>query len=385
MNEYKLRRLLGQIVLAVLPLPTAVGCGGVAGGHDTAGDGEGGDAGRGGTSTAGKGGTAGSGAGAAGRGGQGGTTGSGGAGGTAGAEAGTGGIVQGGAGGLSCQGAPSDCMTYQSVTIDRRCVEADTGTLDPEQCAFICNRTLGCPCGSVPASCSVLSQEQETVTIACSPSCFVGRRPAAFVASDEHGLDLGAQFARAAELEALAVVAFRNLRAELAELGAPRRLLRALTSAARDEVRHARSTRRLARRFGGRTLLPRALPRSPRSLEAIALENAVEGCVRETYGALSAVWQAHRAEHPAVRSALRKIARDEIRHAALSMRVQRWLEPRLDPNARRRVAEARSAALAALRAELAIDPPPDTVRLAGYPDRAQAARLVEELAARLWS
>jgi hypothetical protein len=63
-----------------------------------------------------------------------------------------------------------------------------------------------------------------------------------------------------------------------------------------------------------------------RSLEELAVENAVEGCVRETYGALTAIWQARTAKDPSVAAAVRRIARDETRHAALSWANQRSLE-----------------------------------------------------------
>jgi len=57
------------------------------------------------------------------------------------------------------------------------------------------------------------------------------------------------------------------------------------------------------------------------ALVDVALENAVEGCVRETYGALIATRQAEAASDPVVRRAMRKIAADETAHAALSWDV----------------------------------------------------------------
>ena len=383
MNERKLRRLLGRIVFATLPLP-GIACGGVAVEQV---EGGGSDAGRGGTT--GQGGSAGTDArgGGVSTGGVAGTIsygGSGSGGTVVGGFGGSAGTGQGGSGGLSCQSPPTNCLDFSSFVVDSACV-GDTEFPTPEQCSFLCNRLGNCPCGGLPPNCVIASRDATSASVQCSPSCFVGRRPAAFTPTTEHGADLGAHFARAAELEALAVVAFKNLRAELQELGAPSRLLRALSSAARDEVRHARTTQRLALRFGKTVSSPRAFPREPRSIEAIAIENAVEGCVREAYGALSAVWQAHAAADPSVRGALRKIARDEVRHAALSMKVQRWLEPRLDPQGRGRVAEAKRAAVRELRAELDITSPEATVRLAGHPDRVQAQLLLDGLEARLWS
>ncbi|HEX8791622.1 MAG TPA: ferritin-like domain-containing protein [Polyangiaceae bacterium] len=140
------------------------------------------------------------------------------------------------------------------------------------------------------------------------------------------------------------MLAFERLARELAHHGAPERLLRALHRAARDEERHADSMGALARKAGASTQRPRLRRTRPRSLEAIALENAVEGCVRETFGAAIVLAQAFTAADPDVRSAMRKIAPDELRHAELARRVARWIEPRLQPAARERVARARARA-----------------------------------------
>src|SRR5262249_18706716 len=102
---------------------------------------------------------------------------------------------------------------------------------------------------------------------------------------------LGAYFADAAHLEDASVHAFRRLRRELLAHGAPPRLLRAAERAARDEIRHARLTGRLARRFGGDLCRARVKKLATRPLDEVAIENAVEGCVRETFGAMVATFQ----------------------------------------------------------------------------------------------
>jgi hypothetical protein len=90
-----------------------------------------------------------------------------------------------------------------------------------------------------------------------------------------------------------------------------------------------------------------------RDLEAVATENVVEGCVRETYGALDATWIAQNARDPRVRAAMETIARDETRHAALSWQIFRWSGRLLGAAARRRIAAARVAAVRQLASELA--------------------------------
>jgi hypothetical protein len=116
-----------------------------------------------------------------------------------------------------------------------------------------------------------------------------------------------------------------------------------------------------------------------RELEAVAIENASEGCVRETFGAILAQWQATHAHDERVRATMRRIARDESRHAALAWEVAQWAERRLSADARKRVARAKQHAFDVLANELALDPPSELVDLLGLPSAAQAARLVRAL------
>jgi hypothetical protein len=85
----------------------------------------------------------------------------------------------------------------------------------------------------------------------------------------------------------------------------------------------------------------------------LAIENAEEGCVKETFGAALAVMQAANASDGRIRRMMRRIASDELRHAALSWRLNAWLDARLDAKGRARVARARRRTFEALRHELA--------------------------------
>src|SRR5207244_3222953 len=102
-------------------------------------------------------------------------------------------------------------------------------------------------------------------------------------------------------------------------------------AAADDEVRHARLTRSLARRFVAKENRRRRRPPREqgvfldiRPLEVVAAENVAEGCLRETFGAVVAAFQAQVAEDPHVRRVMRRIARDEARHAQLAIDVATW-------------------------------------------------------------
>jgi rubrerythrin len=191
--------------------------------------------------------------------------------------------------------------------------------------------------------------------------------------------------AETAYLEAASIVAFERMAHELEVHAAPKRLVAAARRAARDEVRHARVTKRLAERAGATVPECRIQPSAARSLEEIALENVREGCVRETFGAAVGLIQAERARDPQVRRAMRRIARDETRHAELSWAVARWLDARLDQDARDRVAGAQSEAIETLERETTRDPDPLLQQSLGIPSAPQARAAIAELRASLWS
>jgi hypothetical protein len=184
------------------------------------------------------------------------------------------------------------------------------------------------------------------------PKCAIGRRPAGYVPPSRRAQSIGEYFAQAAELEAASVPAFRRLARELRAHGAPAELVARAETAARDEVRHARATKRLAMRFGGAVSWPKIGNLPVRSLAVIAEENAREGCVRETFGALVATVQAARAFDPEVRREMEIIAREETEHAALAWDAAEWLDRLLDDDARARVIRARAGAIAELHASL---------------------------------
>lgn len=218
-------------------------------------------------------------------------------------------------------------------------------------------------------------------------SVCAGRRPEGL--RSQHlpstGSSLGAYFARMAHLEAASVTAFEVLAEELAHHGAPAGLVASATRAAHDEVRHTALTTALARRFGAEPMSPSIAPRPLRSLEAIALDNAVEGCVRECFGAVLGCYQAETSSDAEVAHVMTAIAEDETRHAALAFELAAWVEARLDPAARARVQAARRTAADALRLELWCTPDEPTRHVLGLPDRRAAQRLHQTLERALWA
>jgi hypothetical protein len=293
---------------------------------------------------------------------------------------------------LACGGCNAACMWQLGFTGDPVACAGFTGSGTNAQCAALCGDDMY----GEPANNCTVTPSGAGGTVYCqvlsTPNCVNimngGRRPAYFASLGfgpaPTGRELGAHFARAACMEAAAIEAFFMLRDELVAHGAPRSLVKAAERAARDEMRHVKQTAALARRFGEQPIAPRPVPPRPRrSFPAVVLENAVEGCVRETYSALECAWQAEQAADPVVRATMKQIARDELRHLDLSWAIHAWALGRLDAAGRRRVIDAQNAEIATLLGELARDPHPTLVATGGLPRAAQSRSLVGAIAERI--
>jgi len=254
---------------------------------------------------------------------------------------------------------------------------ANGGPLDAQQCEQVCQGEFDSPL------ITCVRESAESVLCVMEPSICEGRRPRGLrraLRGAVSGFDC--HLADAAWLEAASVDAFRLLRRELRAAGAPRRFLRAASRSARDERRHARIAGALARRFGVAVPAVERDSAQPRSLTELAIENAVEGCVRETWGALIALRQAARASDLDVRAAMLRIAPDEVRHAELAWALDRWLNQRLAPAQRSQVQRARRTAFDDLARELRRELPVTERTRLGLPGCDEAAALLAELASR---
>lgn len=289
----------------------------------------------------------------------------------------------------NCYGQNRDWSEdFDLTAIDGGTDDAGAATVDAGSCAEQCRalglRTAGDQHASVSA-CDVTDS-----TLHCSYSerkrCYSdgtveGRRPEGFALPDVRGhLDeVGAQLARMAYLEDASVSAFARLRRELEAHGAPRPLIEKARRAQQDEVRHWRAVSRLAQARG---VVPPRAPRQRlpvRSLDEVFVENAVEGATRELFGALSALWQSRTAGDPAFRSAIRGIAEDEVRHAALALEVEAWASSRVAASARRRAALEKARAFAELERALGCEPPKSVQRELGTPNARAALALLGRL------
>ncbi len=237
-------------------------------------------------------------------------------------------------------GTPGDNITYWlgDGGVDP-CLPCGFETLPGAHCGGCEIISNGC---GIAYFCSILD---------CSSACdSSGRRPAGLILPSLAGDGIADRLARMAHLEAASVPAFTQLEHELLAHGAPAQLVIGARRARADEQRHAEVMGALARGAGARPLPLDVAPTPLRPLAALALENAVEGCVRETAGAVAAEAQAWRLRDPRLARIFRAIAVDERRHADLAWAVDAWAAPRLRPDERRRIEQARAAAVQAIAA-----------------------------------
>jgi hypothetical protein len=204
-------------------------------------------------------------------------------------------------------------------------------------------------------------------------------RPAGRAGAGGNGAGAGAWYARAAANEAGSVRSFRALARELRGSPIGSRFSDRLRRAARDEIRHARVMRAEALRRGAEPVRHDFAPGGARSLFEIALENAREGCVAETWAALVAHVQAQRAPTARARRQFRRIAADETRHAELAWDLHRHLSDALDEPERETLAAGLSQFIDALAAGTALASCVERVSQVGLPgpdlERALRARL----------
>jgi hypothetical protein len=195
---------------------------------------------------------------------------------------------------------------------------------------------------------------------------------------------VGDYFVRAAYLDAASAVAFGQLAYELEVYGAPNRLVERCANARAAEIRHARSLGRLAEAYGARPVTPPTSMTPARSLVDIALDNIVEGCVRQTFGAAAARVRARSATDPRIQRAMEGISRDESAHAALAFDIAMWLQAEIDPVEGAWVEDAMRHAVVALTDELSVDVDDVLCTRVGLPSRADALAMWSRLSKLIW-
>jgi hypothetical protein len=214
-----------------------------------------------------------------------------------------------------------------------------------------------------------------------------GRRPASLerLSFPSRGTAAGRWLAAAAALEAASVPAFQRLARELVAHGAPARLVEAARGAAVEEARHYALMAQAARARGAEPERPAVRPMAIRPLLEVARENAREGCVRETFGAMTAMIQSRQIPDQKLRATLASIARDETRHARLAWEVDVWARAALSEREAREVDAARRSEGATLVREVGgVKTSFSASRELGLPADGVARRLANRAQRALW-
>ena len=174
--------------------------------------------------------------------------------------------------------------------------------------------------------------------------------------------ELASHWTQVARMEHASVASFARHTLQLMALGAPADLVAEVQQAAADEVEHARVAFALASAYAGQPVGPGPL-RSDLTLETtprVVLAQLIrEACVCETLGVAEALADAEAADDPVVAEVLRRIAGDELRHAALAWRTLRWMIRTFDLGqvaSEQLTAEVERAAAGALAAAGPYDP-----------------------------
>lgn len=320
------------------------------------------------------------------------------------------------------------CFCDQSANLNctaRACVDAGVSDV-PNECApRVINSAAGCevrveyPCGAPGgpidpmfdrARCPTLCAPAAVINPAISPEicnfqsfvgggasgpntifcggCGVGRLTDGVECAPVECEDgsLGQWLAHSAWFEAVASDAFDRLADELLSLNAPEHLVRRARQSAREEVEHHEVMKAFAAKEGVGTRPARRELQAPRSLAEIAIENAGEGCVRETLGALVMQWQSLHAESAELRAAFAKISLEETAHAEWSWELDAWARSVLSAADVARMDEARAATLAALKREMC-DREPQAVlhNRAGMPGISAVSAMIEHLESTVWN
>lgn len=220
----------------------------------------------------------------------------------------------------------------------------------------------------------------ETAVTVVRSLCDGRRPPGLYSCPEEQSPGVGGYLSRMAFYEEASIDAFHALAAELRAHGFPEVLAKAAERAAADELRHAQWLRALAAKHGALGTRPLVKQTGVRSLEELAIDNAVEGCGREAFGSLVGWYQAATAGDDLFREVIMRIADDETRHAALSYAIHTVARFRVSSEVRRRIDEVREEALTTLASSVAERPPATLAKAFGLPSGSAARRLAQDFA-----
>jgi len=185
-------------------------------------------------------------------------------------------------------------------------------------------------------------------------------------------------------METAAITAFHYLSLELEAYDAPQALIARAREAVIEEARHAEMAAQLAAAYDLDMKEVTVDAFTLRPLYQIALENAVEGCINETFAAACGLWQSELAQHDVFRMAIGDITEDELGHAALSWDIHQWVMPQLSQVEQERIRVAQAEAVDNLVNDFKQESNPVLQQAFGLPTKDDAARLFAELKDSVW-
>ena len=195
---------------------------------------------------------------------------------------------------------------------------------------------------------------------------------------------LGQYLADMAAMETAAITAFEYLARELEAYDAPQALITRAREAVVEETRHAEMAGLLSASYDADMPEVRVDDFCLRSLYEIALENAVEGCVNETFAAACGLWQSESAELEVFRQVIGHITEEEMGHAELSWDIHQWVMPQLSELEQEQIRIAQVEAIESLVVDFRQESNPELQKAFGLPTRDDAACLFAKLKDSVW-
>ena len=195
---------------------------------------------------------------------------------------------------------------------------------------------------------------------------------------------LGQYLADMTAMETAAITAFYNLSLELEAYDAPSELITRARQAVLEETRHSEMAALLAASFDAEIPEVSIDDFCLRSLYEIALENAVEGCVNETFAAACGLWQSEYAQLDVFRKVIAHITEEEMGHAALSWEIHQWVMPQLSEIQQEQILVAQAEAVDSLVSDFNQESNPMLQQAFGLPTKDDVARLFAQLKNSVW-
>lgn len=288
------------------------------------------------------------------------------------------------AGAAGCPCPDGKIEDEANVTRAEFAAQIDKCIANDLDCKELCRAVFDIEDDSEIEKCVIGSADKSSVLVEVTyltpVECVGGRRPRGFVPRPCTARAAASWLANVATVEAASITAFARLARALERHGAPAELIARAREAMLDEVVHAHLTARLARAMGAIAEAPVIANAHEPTLAELAHENAVEGQVAETFGALLAVCQSQLATDASVRGVFARIALDEARHAQLAHDLAPWFDAHLTVGERAAIAGARRAAAATIVDRFDVQLDAHDRALLGIPDatqlRAAAARVL---------